>query len=67
MEDRIIALEETVALQGKTIDDLSDVLAMQQKQIDKMERMLNAVSNKLHALYDPSLEVGPSDEAPPHY
>lgn len=67
MEDRIISLEETVALQGKTIDDLSDVLAMQQKQIDKMERMLQAVANKLHAMYDPSLEIGPPDEAPPHY
>ncbi|BBD08964.1 SlyX family protein [Desulfovibrio ferrophilus] len=67
-ESRIIALEETVGLQGKTIDDLSDVIAEQQKQIDKNERMLRAVANKLHAMYDPGLSVdGPPDEAPPHY
>jgi len=66
-EDRIIALEETVALQGKTIDDLSDVIAEQQKQIDKNERLLKAVATKLSAMYDPTMEIGPPDEAPPHY
>lgn len=67
LEDRVISLEETVAMQGKTIDDLSDVIAEQQKQIDKNERLLKAVGTKLAAMFDPNLEVGPPDEAPPHY
>ena len=68
MEDRIIALEETVALQGKTIDDLSDVIAEQQRQIDRNERMLKAVATKLHAMYEQDEFIGaPPDEPPPHY
>lgn len=67
-ERHIIALEEIVGLQGKTIDDLSDVIAEQQKQIDKNERMLKAVANKLHAMYDNGMSAdSPPDEAPPHY
>lgn len=68
MEDRIIRLEETVAMQEKTIDDLSDVLAAQQKQLDTMERLLQSVATKLHAMYDPSSGIdSPPDDAPPHY
>ena len=68
MEDRIITLEETVALQGKTIDDLSDVIAEQQRQIDRNERMLKAVATKLHAMFEQDDFIGaPSDEPPPHY
>lgn len=68
MEERIIALEETVALQGKTIDDLSDVIAAQQRQIDHNERMLKAVATKLHAVYESGDLMGePTDEPPPHY
>ncbi|WP_461208499.1 SlyX family protein [Desulfocurvus sp. DL9XJH121] len=68
MEDRIIALEETVALQGKTIDDLSDVIAEQQRQIDKNERMLRAVATKLSSFAETGSTLDqPPDEAPPHY
>lgn len=68
LENRIITLEEIVGLQGKTIDDLSDVIAAQQKQIDNNERMLKAVATKLHAMYEPgSGSDSPPDEAPPHY
>ena len=68
MEDRIITLEEIVALQGKTIDDLSDVIADQQRQIDRNERMLKAVATKLHAMYEAGDAFGePSDEPPPNY
>ncbi|MBU1003635.1 MAG: SlyX family protein [Proteobacteria bacterium] len=68
LEDRIVTLEEIVGLQGKTIDDLSDVIADQQKQIDSNERMLKAVATKLHAMYDSGSAMdGPPDEAPPHY
>lgn len=68
MEDRIIRLEETVALQDKTIEELSDVIADQQQQIDAIERMLRPMANKLHALFDSSSGMDmPPDDAPPHY
>jgi len=68
MEERIIRLEETVALQEKTIEDLSDVIAGQQKQIDAMERLLQAVATRLQAAFTAGASTAtPPDEAPPHY
>lgn len=68
MEDRIIRLEETVALQDKTIEDLSDVIAAQQKQIDRLERTQKSIATKLHAMFDHSSGIdAPPDESPPHY
>lgn len=68
MEERIIRLEETVALQEKTIEDLSDVIAAQQKQIDAMERLLQAVATRLQAAFTAGASTAaPPDEAPPHY
>jgi SlyX protein len=68
MEERIIRLEETVALQERTIEELSDVLAAQQKQIDAMERLLQAVATRLQAAFTVgATTAAPPDEAPPHY
>ncbi|MCK9241127.1 SlyX family protein [Desulfocurvus sp.] len=68
MEDRIIRLEETVALQEKTIEDLSDVLAAQQKQLDAVERLLQAVATRLQTAFTVgATTAAPPDEAPPHY
>lgn len=65
-EDRIIRLESDVALNLKVIDDLNDVIADQQKQIDRLERRLELISVKLASL-DVESTNGMSDEVPPHY
>lgn len=68
MEERIMRLEETVALQGKTIDDLSDVIASQQRQLDDDERLLKAAVTRLRALWEMNdAQELPPDEKPPHY
>ena len=50
MSDRITALEETVAHQGKTIDELSEQLTEQWKVIDRMKRMLERLGERLENL-----------------
>ena len=37
-DDRILQLEETVAYQAKTIDELSEQLAAQWKEIDRLKK-----------------------------
>lgn len=65
MSDRITALEETVAHQGKTIDELSEQLTEQWKVIDRMKRMLERMGERLE-----NLDAGTGDvpvTKPPHY
>jgi len=65
-EDRIIALEEMVAHQAKTIDELSDQLAEQWKVVDRLKRSLEILSERLVGLEDQSTEAAPVTR-PPHY
>jgi SlyX protein len=65
-EDRIIALEEMVAHQARTIDELSDQLAEQWKTVDRMRRTLELLSERLIGLEDRTSEPAPITK-PPHY
>lgn len=65
-EDRIVALEEMVAHQARTIDELSDQLAEQWKTIDRMRRALERVSERLIGIEDRTTEATPVTK-PPHY
>ncbi|ESQ93614.1 SlyX family protein [Asticcacaulis benevestitus] len=62
--DRITALEETVAHQGKTIDELSDQLTEQWKIIDRMKRALESLGERLESMA--SVDA-PAVTKPPHY
>ncbi|SKA63150.1 SlyX family protein [Desulfobaculum bizertense] len=66
LEERIIRLESDTAMNLKVIDDLNDVIASQQKQIDRMERQLERVTRKLLEIdYDEGGNI--PDPPPPHY
>ncbi len=65
-EDRVIALEEMVAHQAKTIDELSDQIREQWKTIDKMSRTLERLTERLLGLEETSSEAPPVTR-PPHY
>ena len=54
MEERLIELETRVAFQEKLIEELSDVLAKQQHQIDQMEQQLITVASQLGPTYSAS-------------
>ena len=64
--DRITALEETVAHQGRAIEELSDQLARQWKITEQMRRRLDALSERFLTLEEQA-HGAPAVGKPPHY
>jgi len=66
MNEKLIDLETRMAFQDDTIQQLSDVIYRQQKQIEKLEKtvylLVDKVQDLSHAM--PGKVV---DEKPPHY
>jgi SlyX protein len=67
MTDRLEELEIRVAFQDRTIQQLNDVVARQQREMDRLARELAHLKSKLDDL-TPALVVPRSEETPPpHY
>lgn len=65
-QDRLLALEETVAHQSRVIDDLSDQLAEQWKVVEQMRSKLDRLVERFVNLEEQSLDA-PATTKPPHY
>lgn len=65
-QSRITALEELVAHQAKTIDELSDQIAEQWKVVDQTRQKLDRLTERFLSLEGQSLEP-PAITKPPHY
>ncbi len=65
-EDRILQLEEIVAHQAKTIDELSEQLADQWKVVEQTRAKLDRLVERFLSLEESSLEA-PAITRPPHY
>ncbi len=65
-ENRIIALEETVAHQAKAIEELSDQLAEQWKVVEQTRAKLDRLTERFLSLEEQALEA-PAITKPPHY
>ena len=65
-QDRLLALEETVAHQSRVIDDLSDQLAEQWKLVEQMRSKLDRLVERFVNLEEQSLDA-PAITKPPHY
>lgn len=63
---RITQLEETVAHQAKTIDELSDQLTEQWKVVEQTRAKLDRLTERFLSLEEQSLEA-PAVTPPPHY
>lgn len=68
MSDRITDLEEQVAYLSKTVDELSDVIARQDKVLDTVTRRLQLLMQRAA---EQELDAGGSvplaDQKPPHW
>ena len=64
--DRLTTLEIRAAQQEKTIEELSDQLAEQWKVIDRLQKKVDALTDRFLALEE---QAAPSIEAtkPPHW
>lgn len=65
-QSRITTLEETVAHQAKTIEELSDQLAEQWKVVDQTRQKLDRLAERFLTLEEQSLDA-PAITRPPHY
>jgi len=63
---RITKLEEMLAHQAKTIDELSDQLAEQWKVMEQTRAKLDRLTERFLSLEEQSLEA-PAITKPPHY
>ena len=63
---RITRLEEMLAYQAKTIDELSDQLAEQWKVMEQTRAKLDRLTERFLSLEEQSLEA-PAITKPPHY
>jgi SlyX protein len=67
LENRVIDLEAQIAVQNRTIDELSDALADQWQKIDKLDRQVKKLNDRLAAAEGDLHTVLPQDRPPPHY
>ncbi|APO72980.1 protein SlyX [Rhizobium etli 8C-3] len=63
---RITKLEEMVAHQAQTIEELSDQLAEQWKAVEQMRAKLDRLTERFLSLEEQALEA-PAITRPPHY
>jgi SlyX protein len=64
--ERILKLEEIVAYQAKTIDELSDQLTEQWKVVEQTRAKLDRLTERFLTLEESSLDA-PAITKPPHY
>ena len=64
--ERITLLEETIAYQAKTIDELSEQIAEQWKVVEQTRAKLDRLTERFFSLEEASLEA-PAITKPPHY
>ena len=66
-EKRLDELETKVAYQELTLQQLNEVIARQQQQIDQLETACQLLSERLKALAEQPPPGSDVDERPPHY
>lgn len=65
-EQRLIALEERLAHQDHTIEELSAVITGQWREIDRLKRQLAMIDDQIAAV-EQLARTGKAEPPPPHY
>ena len=66
-EDRLTDIEIKLSHQEDTVEKLNMVVCQQQKKIDHLEAICEALIRHVKELSDGSAEQRTTDEPPPHY
>ena len=67
LEERLVDLETKLSMQSRTMDELSDTLRDQWDQIDKLERQVRKLNDRLLTTEGDLSTILPPDQPPPHY
>lgn len=65
-DERVTRLEETVAHQGRIIEELSDQLAEQWKVVEQTRAKLDRLAERFLSIEEQALDA-PAITKPPHY
>ncbi|WP_417584288.1 SlyX family protein [Pelagibacterium sp.] len=65
-DTRFTALEERLAHQDQTIEELSSVIAGQWREIDRLKRQLAMIDDQIAAV-EQLARTGKAEPPPPHY
>lgn len=68
VNDEIVELQMKVSFQDSLLEELNQVIIDQQKQISRIELMLETMKVQMNTMQTGSQqESGPQHELPPHY
>jgi SlyX protein len=65
--DRIMELEIKVAYQEDLVQELNQIVAQQQLQIDRLETAIKLLNERIRSLSEDIGQVDNKNEKPPHY
>lgn len=66
-EERFIDLEARFAHQDQSLNELSDEIFRQRKQLDSLEATCKFLLDRVRTLSEPEASGDPGTEQPPHY
>ncbi|HKQ31049.1 MAG TPA: SlyX family protein [Burkholderiales bacterium] len=66
LQGRLVELETRVAFQDYALQELGDVVARQQTEIDRLARVLKEIQDRLRGISSPVAERS-EETPPPHY
>ncbi|MBN3562681.1 SlyX family protein [Aliamphritea spongicola] len=65
--DRIADLEARLAFQEDALDKMSDVIAKQSQEIDRMNVLLKHIHSQVKLIGQDAISAPDADVPPPHY
>lgn len=69
MEQRVVELESRLAFQDDLLERLNEVIARQDRELERLAQRLRALEARLAEVAEAAASAGPSagHEVPPHY
>jgi SlyX protein len=67
IEDRLVDIEMKLTDQEDTVQELNKLVFQQQKRIEQLERLCEALLDQVRGLSESAPQRSLRDELPPHY
>ncbi len=66
-DDRLTQIETKLSFQEAAVQELSDLIYAQQKEIDGLQALCRRLVERLQSLTETPGSRDPADDVPPHY